>query len=88
MIASWPNRIKPQSKTDHISAFQDIMPTICDIIRASQPSSTDGISLLPTLLAKDQSEKHDYLYWEIPEYGGQQAVRIGQYKAIRKNIFK
>jgi arylsulfatase len=49
---------------------------------------TDGVSFLPTLLGKNQRETHEYLYWEIPEYGGQQAVRIGNYKAIRKNIFE
>ena len=27
------------------------------------------------------------IYTEIPEYGGQQAVRIDNYKAIRKDIF-
>ncbi|MCK5281248.1 MAG: N-acetylgalactosamine-6-sulfatase, partial [Cyclobacteriaceae bacterium] len=27
-------------------------------------------------------------YWEFPSYTGQQAVRMGDWKAIRKNIFK
>ena len=35
-----------------------------------------------------QTDKHKYFYWEIPEYGGQQAIRIENFKAIRKNIFK
>ena len=88
MIASWPNKIKYQSKTDHVSAFQDIMSTICEIIRVPPVSITDGISFLSTLLGEKQTSTHDFLYWEIPEYSGQQAVRIGNYKAIRKNIFK
>jgi arylsulfatase len=29
---------------------------------------------------------HDYLYWEFPAYKGQQAVRKGNWKAIRKNM--
>jgi arylsulfatase len=88
MIASWPNKIKYQSKTDHVSAFQDIMSTICEIIGVPPVSITDGISFLSTLLGEKQTRTHDFLYWEIPEYSGQQAVRIGNYKAIRKNIFK
>jgi arylsulfatase len=35
-----------------------------------------------------KQEKHKYLYWEFPEYGGQQAVIIGKWKALRKNMHK
>ena len=45
----------------------------------------DGISYLPELLGAEQ-EEHPYLYWEFPASGGQQAVRMGQWKAIRKDI--
>ncbi|MEZ4996986.1 MAG: hypothetical protein R2758_05830 [Bacteroidales bacterium] len=31
-------------------------------------------------------EQHQYLYWEFPEYGGQQAVIIGNFKALRKGM--
>ena len=31
---------------------------------------------------------HNYLFWDYPEYGGQQAVRMGKWKGIRKNIKK
>ena len=87
MIASWPGRIKRGSRTNHISAFQDMMPTFCDIIGISIPNNTDGISMKPTLFGKDQSNTHEYLYWEFPAYKGQQAVRMGNWKAIRRNIF-
>jgi arylsulfatase len=33
-------------------------------------------------------EQHEFLYWEFPAYKGQQAVRIGPWKGIRKNIFE
>lgn len=33
-------------------------------------------------------KEHEHLYWEIPEYGGQQALRIGKWKAVRKDIHK
>ncbi len=87
MIASWPGRIKRGSRSNHISAFQDMMPTFCDIIGISIPNNTDGISMKPTLFGKNQSNTHEYLYWEFPAYKGQQAVRMGKWKAIRRNIF-
>ncbi len=87
LIVSWPNKIKAGSTSDHISAFYDLMPTICDIAQADIPKQIDGISFLPTLLAQEQP-LHSFLYWEFPSYKGQQAVRMGKWKAIRKNIFE
>ena len=88
MIASWPGKIKTGSQSDHISAFYDMMPTFGDLVGVSIPSNTDGISLVPTLMGKKTQKKHDYLYWEFPAYKGQQAVRMGKWKAIRRNIYE
>lgn len=87
MIASWPAKIKAGSTSDHISAFYDVLPTLCEVAGQPKPSDTDGISFLPALLGKRQ-QAHEYLYWEFPAYQGQQAVRMGKWKGIRKNIFK
>jgi len=88
MIASWPNKIKTGSQSDHISVFYDMMPTFCDLVGITIPSNTDGISIVPTLMGKKNQKKHDYLYWEFPAYKGQQAVRMGKWKAIRRNIYE
>lgn len=87
MIASWPAKIRAGRVSDHISAFQDVLPTLCDVAGVSESYTTDGISFLPELKGRRQQE-HEYLYWEFPESGGQQAVLIGNYKAIRKNMHK
>ncbi len=87
MIAEWPGHITPGTESNHISAFWDVMPTLCDIAGVDKPDDTDGISFLPALIGKKQTQ-HDHLYWEFPSYGGQQAVRMGKWKAIRNNIFK
>ncbi|OEK05088.1 arylsulfatase [Roseivirga misakiensis] len=87
MIASWPGKIAPASTTEHISAFYDILPTLASIGGGEITNSIDGKSFLPTLIGKEQ-ESHDHLYWEFPEYKGQQAVRMGNFKAIRKNMFE
>ncbi|MEC3907320.1 arylsulfatase [Tamlana sp. 2201CG12-4] len=87
LIASWPNHIKPGTVTNHISAFYDLMPTICELANINPPEHIDGLSFKSTLLGQQQKQ-HDFLYWEFPSYKGQQAVRMGKWKGVRKNIFK
>ena len=88
-IFSWPGKILPNTETDHISGFQDIMPTFADILNIDCPP-TDGISLLPTLLGDTLEQKeHDFLYWEYPDKKiGSKAVRMGKWKGIITNIRK
>lgn len=87
MIASWTRKIKAGTVSDHISAFWDVLPTFCEIAGIKPPEDADGISFLPELTGKKQ-KKHEYLYWEFPESGGQQAVITGNFKALRKNMHK
>ena len=86
-IAEWLGKIKPGRVSDHISAFWDVLPTLCEAAGAKEPAGIDGISFLPELLGQKQIQ-HDFLYWEFPESGGQQAVRMENWKAIRRNIQK
>jgi len=88
MIASWPGKIEPGTRSDHISAFWDLLPTLCELTGAELPGETDGISYLSELLGSEKQEKHPYLFWEFPESGGQQAIRMGPWKGIRKDIKK
>ena len=88
MIAAWPGQIEAGSKTDHISVFWDVMATVGELTNSQVPEDTDGVSFLPTLTGKGQQADREYLYWEFPEYQGQQAIRMGDWKAIRKNIKK
>ncbi len=88
MIVRWPGKTRPGRTTDHVSGFQDVLPTLCEIAGARTPRNIDGISFLPTILGKGEQRKHEFLYWEFPGYGGQQAVRLGDWKAIRQNMHK
>lgn len=89
MIVSWPGKIGPNTKTDHISAFWDVFPTISEIVGTDVPDNLDGISFLPTLLGDTANQnKHEYLYWEFHEKGGRQAVRMGNWKAVKYNVLK
>lgn len=85
-IVKWENKIKKNSVSDHISAFWDFMPTMAEIIGAEVPVNVDGISYLPELLGLDTQKDHDYLYWEFHEDNGRQAIRKGDWKAVRYNV--
>lgn len=85
MIASFPGVIKEGSKTDLISYFPDVLPTLCELAGVIPPKNIDGISFLPELKGQKQN-KHPYLYWEFAAGGGSIAVRLGNYKALLQKI--
>ncbi len=89
MIARWPGRVKAGSVSDRVVGFEDLMPTLAGAAGASAdvPAGIDGISFVPTLLGRDQAPR-PFLYREFPGYGGQVAVRFGDWKAVRQNLRK
>lgn len=88
MIATWPAKIKAGSKSHHISAFYDVMPTFNEIANVKTEAKTDGISFYNALTNSNKQKEHEYLYWEFSGYNGQVAVRMGKWKMIWKNIKK
>ena len=88
MIAKWKGKIAQGSKTNHISAFWDVMPTLATLTNAKIEGNIDGISFLPTLINKGSQKKHNYLYWEFHELGGRQAIRQGDWKLVKYNVNK
>lgn len=87
-IVSWTGKIKAGSTSDLISSTIDIMPTLCNLLNVKVPKDVDGLSILPTLLGKGVQAQHEYLYFEFPEYNGQQAIRLGNWKGVRLNMMK
>jgi arylsulfatase A-like enzyme len=83
MIVWWPGKIRPGTVSDEVWAFWDFLPTAAAIAGARPPANIDGISMLPTLLGREQTNRHEFLYWEFHEKGSKQAVRMGDWKAIR-----
>ncbi len=89
MLARWPGVISPGQLTEHISGFQDIMPTVAELVGQPVPENCDGISFLPLLRGDTAKQKlHDYLYFEFCKGNEQklfsQAVRQGKWKAYRE----
>jgi len=86
MLAKWENHISAGSRTDHPSAFWDVMPTLADLLEIKMDKKIDGVSFLPTLLDDENQQVHEYLYWEFHEKGGRQALRKGDWKVVRYDL--
>ncbi len=86
LVARWPGQIAEDGVAEHVAAFWDVLPTLCEIAGCDTPEGLDGISFVPTLFGRDGQREHENLYWEFPAYGHQQAVRAGDWKAVRHNV--
>ncbi|MBX3179612.1 MAG: arylsulfatase [Candidatus Hydrogenedentes bacterium] len=86
MLARWPRGIPAGGVTDHISCFQDFLPTAAELAGAPVPDGLDGISYVNAMTGQPGQQAHDYLYWEFTEQGGKQAVREGDWKAVRLDV--
>lgn len=86
-IVRWPGRVAAGSESDRVSGFEDWIPTLLELIGKPEaiPAGIDGISLAPTLQGKKQ-EPREFLYREFPSYGGQQTIRVGDWKAVRQHM--
>jgi arylsulfatase A-like enzyme len=83
MIARWTGTIKPGQVSDFPWAFWDFLPTATELAGLkANPTNIDGQSVLPALLGKEM-KPHEFLYWEFHEKGSKQAVRMGDWKAVR-----
>lgn len=88
-IVRWPARVKAGTVTEHMSGFQDVLPTFAEIAGATLPPETDGISFAPTLFGMGDTQKqHPYLYWNFDEQGGKTAVLQWPWKLIHLNTGK
>lgn len=86
MIVRSPGRIPAGETNPHVWAFWDFLPTAAELAGAKTPNDIDGISVVPTLLGKGKQRTHEFLYWEFHEGGSRQAVRMGDWKAVRSKL--
>ncbi len=84
-IAWWPKKVKSGGVSEHVSGFQDLLPTVAELSGAKLAAETDGISMVPTLLGKEGQKEHSHLYWAINEQGGKLAVLKWPWKLIQLN---
>lgn len=85
MIVRWPGKVRAGKTSEQVWAHWDFLPTAAALAGAKAPAGIDGISMLPALLGKKQ-RGHEFLYWEFHERGFEQAVRMGDWKAVRHKL--
>jgi arylsulfatase A len=61
-----------------------MLPTLTQLagVQSITPDGLDGMSMARALRGEPQAT-HDFMYWEFHERGFQQAVRMGNWKAVR-----
>ncbi|MCX6996437.1 MAG: arylsulfatase, partial [Kiritimatiellaeota bacterium] len=85
-LARWPGTIPAGRVSDEPWAFWDFLPTAVELSGAKLPANfkPDGLSLV-SCLKGGPAPKRDYFYWELHERKPIQAVRFGDWKAVRNN---
>ena len=83
-LACWPGKVPAGRVSDEPWAFWDFLPTAAELAGAPIPAEckTDGLSLV-SFLQGGPAPQRDHFYWELHEGTSLQAVRFGDWKAIR-----
>ena len=83
-IARWPGQVPAGRVTEEPWAFWDFLPTVAELTGATLPDNvtTDGLSLV-SFLQGGPAPKREYFYWELHEGRPIQAIRFGDWKAVR-----
>jgi arylsulfatase A-like enzyme len=85
-IVRYPGRVKASTVSDAPGYFADWMPTLCEAVGLKKPAELDGESLWPVITGGPTPQERKPMLWVFPEYGGQVAVRIGQFKIVRQGL--
>ncbi len=84
LLVRWTDTTPANTTSSHIGYFGDLMATVAELSGTTCPDNTDSISFASTITGNAAAQQpHEYLYWEFYEQGGKQAVRAGNWKAIR-----
>jgi arylsulfatase len=90
LIARWPGHTPADATSTWMGAHYDLMPTLVELAGVPMPQGLDGLSFAPVLSgAEARGERvpaHEFLFWDFYGYGGQQAVRLGRWKGLRRDV--
>jgi arylsulfatase A-like enzyme len=88
-IARWPGIVPAGRVSDEPWAFWDFLPTAAELSGAKIPASfkPDGFSLV-SFLKGGPAPQREYFYWELHEGASLQALRWGDWKAVRNGPSK
>ena len=84
MIVRAPGLVPAGRTSDVPWAFWDFLPTAAELAGAKVPDGAriDGLSVVPALKG-GEGPKRECLYWELHEGRFIQAIRLGDWKAVR-----
>lgn len=84
--AVWGGRTRPGTRTSRVALLMDLWPTFLEAAGARVPPGADGVTLVPTLLGRDDAAPPRTLFWVRREGGG---FYFGQdYYAVRRGAWK
>lgn len=89
-IVQWKGTVPANTKSNFQGGFWDIYPTFAEVAGIDIPKNDpiNGISFVNTLKGNKKQKKHKFLYWEFYEFGGKQALRYKNWKAVKVNVDK
>jgi len=84
LIVWWPGTTPSGAVSDHVSYAGDLFATAAELAGVAAPEGLDSISIVPEITGRPADQRrHEQLYFEFYERGGAQAVRQGDWKAVR-----
>jgi arylsulfatase A-like enzyme len=86
-IARWPGSVPAGKVSDEAWAFWDFLPTAAELAGVPLSSAHDGLSVV-SLLKGGSAPAREAFYWELHEGSSLQALRFGDWKAVRNGPSK
>jgi arylsulfatase A-like enzyme len=83
-LAYWPGTVPAGKVSEDPWAFWDFLPTCAELSGATYPEGfkPDGLSLV-SFLKGGPAPQREYFYWELHEGAFIQAIRFGNWKAVK-----
>jgi arylsulfatase A len=85
-LAYWPGTVPAGRVSEEPWAFWDFLPTCAELASATLPADYKpcGFSLV-SFLKGGPAPQREYFYWELHEGSPKQAIRFGNWKAVRNS---
>jgi arylsulfatase A len=88
MLVWAPGQVPAGHSSDHVWTLWDVLPTLAGLAGVQPPQGIDGLDMTSAFTGRGTPPRHPHLYWEFHEQGGKQAVRRGDWKAVRLDVVR
>jgi len=86
LVVRFPGKVKADTVNHTPCYFADWLPTLCAAAGLPAPDMPDGENLWPLITGTVAPAERRPMIWVFPEYGGQVAVRLGDFKVLRRQL--